>query len=174
MAFRPDISDGAPYAQSRKARRRNRSSHPQTAHALHSAGADSTNAGLRGASCGCFTVGSLSAEAVVREYEAAAKEMEAMGAELMEAARKCEAMTAEVHKTMAFVRRPRLPIGKTPRRCSPASKNVRCSASRCARHARTCGTRSPAFPSSKSDQPVCLQVATSLPVDCRADQSWPL
>jgi hypothetical protein len=53
---------------------------------------------------GVSQVGSLSAEAVVREYEAAAKEMEAMGAELLEAARKCEAMTAEVHKTMAFVK----------------------------------------------------------------------
>ena len=53
---------------------------------------------------GVSQVGSLSAEAVVREYEAAAKEMEAMGAELMEAARKCEVMTAEVHKTMAFVK----------------------------------------------------------------------
>ena len=32
--------------------------------------------------------GSLSAEAVVREYEAAAKEMEAMGDELMKAGQK--------------------------------------------------------------------------------------
>ncbi len=48
-------------------------------------------------------VGSLSAEAVVREYEAAAKEIEAMGAELLEAARKCEAMTADVHKAIALV-----------------------------------------------------------------------
>ena len=53
---------------------------------------------------GVSQVGSLSAEAVVREYEAAAREMEAMGSELMEAARKCEAMTAEVHRTMAFVK----------------------------------------------------------------------
>ena len=53
---------------------------------------------------GVSRAGWLSAEAVVREYEAAAKEMEAMGAELLEAARKCEAMTAEVHKTMAFVK----------------------------------------------------------------------
>jgi hypothetical protein len=34
-------------------------------------------------------VGALSAEAVVRDYEAAAKEIEAMGAELISAARKC-------------------------------------------------------------------------------------
>ena len=52
---------------------------------------------------GVSQVGSLSAEAVVREYEAAAREMEAMGAELIEAARKCEAMTAEVHKAIALV-----------------------------------------------------------------------
>jgi len=52
---------------------------------------------------GVSQVGSLSAEAVVREYEAAAKEMEAMGTELIDAARKCEMMTAEVHKTMALV-----------------------------------------------------------------------
>src|SRR5215471_4358599 len=49
-------------------------------------------------------VGALSAEAVVRDYEAAAKEIEAMGAELISAARKCEAMTAEVHNAIAFMR----------------------------------------------------------------------
>ncbi len=49
-------------------------------------------------------VGALSAEAVVREYEAAAKEIEAMGAELISAAQKCEAMTAEVHNAIAFMR----------------------------------------------------------------------
>jgi hypothetical protein len=48
-------------------------------------------------------VGSLSAEAVVREYEAAAKEMEAMGADLIRAAQKCEAMTADVHKAIAVM-----------------------------------------------------------------------
>jgi hypothetical protein len=49
-------------------------------------------------------VGALSAEAVVRDYEAAAKEIEAMGAELINAAKKCEAMTAEVHNAIAFMR----------------------------------------------------------------------
>jgi len=49
-------------------------------------------------------VGALSAEAVVRDYEAAAKEIEAMGAELISAARKCEAMTAEVHNAIAYMR----------------------------------------------------------------------
>jgi hypothetical protein len=53
---------------------------------------------------GVTRVGALSAEAVVRDYEAAAKEIEAMGAELISAARKCEAMTAEVHNAIAFVR----------------------------------------------------------------------
>ena len=48
--------------------------------------------------------GALSAEAVVRDYEAAVKEIEAMGAELISAAKKCEVMTAEVHKAIAFMR----------------------------------------------------------------------
>jgi hypothetical protein len=48
--------------------------------------------------------GALSAEAVVRDYEAAAKEIESMGADLIEAAKKCEAMTAEVHHAIAFMR----------------------------------------------------------------------
>lgn len=49
-------------------------------------------------------VGALSAEAVVRDYEAAAQEIESMGAELVEAAKKCEAMTAEVHTAIAYMR----------------------------------------------------------------------
>ena len=44
---------------------------------------------------GATEIGKLSAEAVVREYEAAAKEIEAMGAELIERAKQCEAMTRE-------------------------------------------------------------------------------
>jgi hypothetical protein len=47
--------------------------------------------------------GSLSAEAVAGHYEAAVKEIEAMGAELMEAAKRCEAMTADVHKAISFM-----------------------------------------------------------------------
>ena len=46
---------------------------------------------------GVNQVGKLSAEAVVREYDAAVKEIEALGAELTEAANKCEAMVAGVH-----------------------------------------------------------------------------
>ena len=46
---------------------------------------------------GVNQVGKLSAEAVVREYDAAVKEIEALGTELAEAAKKCEAMVAGVH-----------------------------------------------------------------------------
>ena len=41
-------------------------------------------------------IGVLTAEAVMRDYESAAKEIEAMGAELISAAKKWEAMTADV------------------------------------------------------------------------------
>lgn len=53
---------------------------------------------------GVSRVGALSAEAVVRDYEAAAKEIESMGEELIDAAKKCEAMTAEVHAAIAYMR----------------------------------------------------------------------
>lgn len=53
---------------------------------------------------GVSRVGQLTAEAVVRDYEAAAKEIEAMGAELISAAKRCEAMTADVHNAIAFMR----------------------------------------------------------------------
>src|SRR5439155_2496195 len=49
---------------------------------------------------GVNQVGKLSAEAVVREYDAAVKEIEALGAELIEAAKKCEATVAGVHATV--------------------------------------------------------------------------
>jgi hypothetical protein len=44
---------------------------------------------------GATEIGKLSAEAVVREYEAAAKEIEAMGGELIERVQQCEAMTRD-------------------------------------------------------------------------------
>jgi hypothetical protein len=44
---------------------------------------------------GATEIGKLSAEAVVREYEAAAKDIEALGVELIEQARQCEAMSRE-------------------------------------------------------------------------------
>src|SRR6516225_6781319 len=53
---------------------------------------------------GVSRAGALSAEAVVRDYEAAAKEIESMGAELIEAVNNNEAMTADVHDAIAFMR----------------------------------------------------------------------
>jgi len=44
---------------------------------------------------GATEIGKLSAEAVVGEYEAAAKEIEAMGAELIDRVKQCEAMTRD-------------------------------------------------------------------------------
>src|SRR5881394_3048659 len=44
---------------------------------------------------GATEIGKLSAEAVVREYEAAAKDIEDLGAELIERAKQCEAMTRD-------------------------------------------------------------------------------
>ena len=49
---------------------------------------------------GVNQVGKLTAEAVVREYDAAVKEIEALGAELVEAAKRCEAVVAGVHSTV--------------------------------------------------------------------------
>jgi predicted nucleic acid-binding Zn-ribbon protein len=48
-------------------------------------------------SCSVNLAGKLSAEAIVREYDAAVKEIEALGAELTEAAKKCEETVAGVH-----------------------------------------------------------------------------
>src|SRR3974390_2363781 len=60
---------------------------------------------------GATEIGKLSAEAVVREYEAAAKEIESVGDELIERARQCEAVTreslavsAELHEVAARYR----------------------------------------------------------------------
>jgi hypothetical protein len=44
---------------------------------------------------GATEIGKLSAEAVVREYETAAKDIEAMGAELIERVKQCEGMTRD-------------------------------------------------------------------------------
>jgi uncharacterized coiled-coil DUF342 family protein len=44
---------------------------------------------------GATEIGKLSAEAVVREFEAAAQEIETMGAELIERVKQCEAMTRD-------------------------------------------------------------------------------
>ena len=53
---------------------------------------------------GVNQVGKLSAEAVVREYDAAVKEIEALGVELAEAAKKCEAMVAGVHNMVGEIK----------------------------------------------------------------------
>ncbi|MCA6113811.1 hypothetical protein J6524_02540 [Bradyrhizobium sp. WSM 1738] len=53
---------------------------------------------------GVNQVGKLSAEAVVREYDAAVKEIEALGAELADAAKKCEAMVAGVHAMVSEIK----------------------------------------------------------------------
>lgn len=53
---------------------------------------------------GVNQVGKLSAEAVIREYDAAVKEIEALGNELTDAARKCEAMVAGVHAMVDEIR----------------------------------------------------------------------
>jgi hypothetical protein len=53
---------------------------------------------------GVNQVGKLSAEAVVREYDAAVKEIEALGAELTDAAKRCEAMVAGVHAMVSEIK----------------------------------------------------------------------
>jgi hypothetical protein len=53
---------------------------------------------------GVNRVGKLSAEAVVREYDAAVKEIEALGAELADAAKRCEATVAGVHSMVAEIK----------------------------------------------------------------------
>ena len=53
---------------------------------------------------GVNRVGKLSAEAVVREYDAAVKEIEAVGAELADAAKRCEATVAGVHSMVAEIK----------------------------------------------------------------------
>jgi hypothetical protein len=53
---------------------------------------------------GVTRVGALTAEAVIRDYESAAREIEAMGAELIGAAQKCEALTSQVHDAIAYMR----------------------------------------------------------------------
>jgi hypothetical protein len=44
---------------------------------------------------GATEIGKLTAEAIVREYEAAAKDIEAMGVELIDRVKQCEAMTRD-------------------------------------------------------------------------------
>jgi phosphoglycolate phosphatase-like HAD superfamily hydrolase len=53
---------------------------------------------------GATEIGKLSAEAVVREYEETAKEIESMGAELVERVKQCEAMTRDALSVTAELR----------------------------------------------------------------------
>jgi hypothetical protein len=53
---------------------------------------------------GATEVGKLTAEALVREYEAAAKDIEAMGAELIERVKQCEAMTRDAFAVTAEIK----------------------------------------------------------------------
>jgi hypothetical protein len=53
---------------------------------------------------GVNQVGKLSAEVIIREYDAAVKEIEALGAELTEAAKKCEATVAGVHSVVREIK----------------------------------------------------------------------
>jgi hypothetical protein len=58
---------------------------------------------------GATEIGKLSAEAVVREYEAAAKDIEALGVELVGHVKQCEAMTRE--RSPATARKPQACAG---------------------------------------------------------------
>jgi hypothetical protein len=49
-------------------------------------------------------VGKLSAEVIVREYDAAVKEIEALGAELTDAAKRCEDTVAGVHSMVKEIK----------------------------------------------------------------------
>jgi hypothetical protein len=80
-------------------------------------------------------VGALSAEAMVRDHESAAKEIEAMGAELISAAKKCEAMTSEVHNAIAYIETAAA-YREEARRSSSASGIARCLPKTFARRAR--------------------------------------
>ena len=78
---------------------------------------------------GVSEIGKLSAEAVIREYEAAAKEIEAMG---QETARRCEAITAsvaamleDVKTTAAHFRKEATRIFNDIESCSIITEEVR-------------------------------------------------
>jgi hypothetical protein len=77
-------------------------------------------------------IGRLSAEAVVREYEAAAKEIDAMGAELIKRVRQCEkmsrdalAVTKEMRETAERYRAEAKRIFLTIETCSVMTAEVR-------------------------------------------------
>jgi ribose 5-phosphate isomerase len=71
----------------------------------------------------------VTVEAVKREYESAAKEFEAMGAELISAAKKCEALTTDVQNmirdTAEAYRREGKKIFERIEECAFFTENVR-------------------------------------------------
>jgi phosphoglycolate phosphatase-like HAD superfamily hydrolase len=66
---------------------------------------------------GATEIGKLSAEGVVREYEAAAKEIEAVGVELTELVKQCEAMARDALAVTEELK-------ETARRCREEAKRV--------------------------------------------------
>jgi hypothetical protein len=81
---------------------------------------------------GATEIGKLSAEAVVGEYEAAAKDIEAMGAELIQRAKQCEAMirdalavTEEMKETAARYREEAKRIFLQIENCTRMTSEVR-------------------------------------------------
>ena len=81
---------------------------------------------------GATEIGKLSAEAVVREYEAAAKDIEAMGTELIELVKQCEAaardalaVTAELKDTAGRYREEAKRVFFQIENCSQVTAEVR-------------------------------------------------
>jgi hypothetical protein len=74
-------------------------------------------------------IGALTAEAVMRDYESALKEIEAMGAELISVAKKCEALTTDVQGTIRDTaeayRREGKKIFEQIEECALSTENVR-------------------------------------------------
>jgi hypothetical protein len=83
-------------------------------------------------SAGATEIGKLSAEAVVREYEIAAKEIEAMGLELTKLVKECEAVTRnavtvtdELKETAARYREEAKRVFQQIENCSQVTAEVR-------------------------------------------------
>jgi phosphoglycolate phosphatase-like HAD superfamily hydrolase len=75
---------------------------------------------------GATEIGKLSAEAVISEYEAAAKEIEAMGMELIERVKQCEGMTRDALAVTAE-------LNETARRYREEAKRVFLQIENCSR-----------------------------------------
>lgn len=110
---------------------------------------------------GVTRVGALSAEAVIRDYESAAKEIEAMGSELIGAAQRCEALTAQVHEAIAFMRETAAGYREEGRKiferieqCSVFTEDVRKTCEDVKRRMKTATTGDPAAEEQAVDDPV--------------------